>query len=555
MSLNNPLLDEIDQAHSGLSAPAKQSLIQGLSGIQIPGVNVDGGGFEGGIEQPAAAAASPAVEPSVPGMIGVRQPDIQPDIQQPPTVPGAIPMSAQSAQGMSVASPAPGLIPIAAKAESPVVATSGLIPVKPTANQAELGRLQSTGSGASQIKSPWARIPAQIGDALLSGFLPGVAANIPGTSIHHNALLGQAEDAVNQDEDVSNNATKRHLEEAQAAEQESLPEFHQAKAELEATKATNKRELDNSKLDLSREVEGRKKSEGELRADAALRQHGFKKDEAGNTVPLPYEEMSEEQQSVHDLKTSQAELADARKAYEDAKTKNAPALMDLAKQRIENASKSSSIAERRLGLSERTYAARYLGTDGQGEALPGAMITDDNRPVGSTFSQNVRPTGSQRNKADMAGSAKEQLADIRDIVSRRQDIFGPAAGRKTDFTVWLGSQDPDAQRFKAARTIAGDHLAGTFGGRSEAALQALDHAIGQFKDNPKAVLAGVDQIEKANDLFLQRGTPRTTGSNASHATGGPAPSKGIPIVTTKDQFDKLKSGAEYMEDGKKYRKP
>ena len=146
------------------------------------------------------------------------------------------------------------------------------------------------------------------------------------------------------------------------------------------------------------------------------------------------------------------------------------------------------------------------------------MLDDNGNTVGTAFQQNVRPTGTERNKADMAASAAEQISALRGIVKNRPDIFGPVAGRKTDFDVWAGSQDPDAQRFRAARTIAGDHLAGTFGGRSEAALAEIDKAIGQFHDNPAAVDAGLDQLGKANNRFLQAGTVRTNGSKAAENT-------------------------------------
>jgi hypothetical protein len=188
-------------------------------------------------------------------------------------------------------------------------------------------------------------------------------------------------------------------------------------------------------------------------------------------------------------------------------------MLKIAQQRLQSAANTRAVAERRLNLSEAQFEMRSRGTAG-GEALPGSILTDEGKPVGTAFQQNVRPTGQERNKADMASSAHEQLADIRSIVAKRPDIFGPAAGRKTDFTGWVGSQDPDAQAFRSARTIAADHLAGTFGGRSEAALQALDSAIGHFKDNPEAIARGLDQIDKANQVFIQRGTPKTTGSNA-----------------------------------------
>ena len=227
---------------------------------------------------------------------------------------------------------------------------------------------------------------------------------------------------------------------------------------------------------------------------------------------MPYEQLSEQQQAVHDWKAAQSEQAEATAALRKAQALNEPAKVAIAQQRLQSAAQSRSVAERRLALSEAREERMDFGTRG-GVALPGALLTDQNQPVGTAFQQNVRPTGQERNKADLASSAHEQLQDLKAIVQKRQDIFGPAQGRKTEFSVWLGSQDPDAQAFRAARTIAGDHLAGVFGGRSEAALNALDSAIGKFKDNPQAVIAGLDQLDKANNRFVQVGTPKTVGSN------------------------------------------
>jgi hypothetical protein len=80
------------------------------------------------------------------------------------------------------------------------------------------------------------------------------------------------------------------------------------------------------------------------------------------------------------------------------------------------------------------------------------------------------------------------------------------AGRATDFTVWLGSQDPDAQRFEAAARIAADHLAGVFGGRSEAALEAIHDVVGQNRTNPQAATAGLEQMNIAAGAIQGRGS-------------------------------------------------
>jgi hypothetical protein len=87
------------------------------------------------------------------------------------------------------------------------------VPVAPTnpANVQDLVRLtkpdtglhnkENTGTaGVNQIHNPWARVPLQILDAIGSGFAPGLTSAIPGTQLHHQALIGGRENALKQDE-------------------------------------------------------------------------------------------------------------------------------------------------------------------------------------------------------------------------------------------------------------------------------------------------------------------------------------------------------------------
>lgn len=372
----------------------------------------------------------------------------------------------------------------------------------------ERQRLQSTGAGVDQIYGKvtgsdfghnhpvlgkilggLGQGVAKLGDIGLSAIAPSLAINLPGTEYHHNQLMKNVTGQIGNEE-------KEGQEEAQTANLNAQPELKQAQ------------------LELGHEKENENENHHQAQIDEQLAQHGFKTGPDGKITPLPYQEMSQEQQAVHDLKASQEEEADAAAALKKVQADPNSPQARMAQQRIDNARQTRAIAMQRLGLSEAQFSARYHGTDTSGEALPGAMMTDDNRPVGSAFSANVRPTGTERNKADLANSAASQIGDMKTIIAKRPDIFGPAAGRKTDMTVWLGSQDPDAQRFRAARTIAGDHLAGTFGGRSEAALHALDNALGQFKDNPEAAMAGLDQLAGANKSFQKAGTVRSAGSQA-----------------------------------------
>lgn len=476
MQMDNPVLSELDS----LSPHAKSALAQAHGKL----LTLNSGGAPLG-PAPDAAAGAPA---------SPKLPTLGNPSEQPPSAPaGMLPtIGTQHPPAQS-----PGMLPTLAQ---PSARVSG--------DQAELDRKMSTGSGISQIHNPFLRTLGTIGDAIGTGLFPRIAAQIPGTTAHHQQLVGEDTRKLETDEDVEKEAAKNQLTGAQAAEQASLPQYHQSQAELGATKAALTQEKQN-------EAEQHHKSQN----SAQLAQHGFKEDENGKIVPLGYEEMSEPQQAVHDLLASRQELYEATSALRKAQKDNQPAMMRMAQQRIDNANRNAGIAAQRLGLSEKQFEMRAHGTE-NGEALPGAILGDDNKPVGTAFQQNVRPTGQERNKADLAASAREQLSDIADIMTKRKDIFGPVNGRKTDFTVWLGSQDPDAQKFRAARTIAGDHLAGVFGGRSEAALSALDNAVGQFKDNPEAAIAGVKQLDKANTRFIEKGTPKTAGSNAAKAGGG-----------------------------------
>jgi hypothetical protein len=140
------------------------------------------------------------------------------------------------------------------------------------------------------------------------------------------------------------------------------------------------------------------------------------------------------------------------------------------------------------------------------------------------------PTGTERARADLAVSAREQLNTMNGILTARKDLFGPVAGRGTDFTRWVGSQDPDAQRFAAAARIASDHLAGVFGGRSQAALQAIYETIGQNKTNPAAAIAALEQMNIAAAAIQGAGTRPGLTAPTTTAPAGSAwtPPRGAP---------------------------
>lgn len=159
------------------------------------------------------------------------------------------------------------------------------------------------------------------------------------------------------------------------------------------------------------------------------------------------------------------------------------------------------------------------------ESVPQA-IREGAQGKGSIDYKMQMPTAQERGRADLAMSAREQMDAMAGILQRRSDLFGPVSGRGTDVTQWLGSQDPDAQRFAAAARIAADHLAGVFGGRSQAALEAIYKTIGENKTNPAAAIAAIEQMSQAAGRIQSRGVGPAPGGKAQKPIVQHSPSTG-----------------------------
>ena len=179
---------------------------------------------------------------------------------------------------------------------------------------------------------------------------------------------------------------------------------------------------------------------------------------------------------------------------------------------------------------------RYLGTY-NGEPIEGSMVSDRGKPVGSANAPNVRPTGMQRQRSNLAGSSLEQMADMKEILTRRADEFGPAAGTLTDFETWWGSQDPDAARLRSAAVTVAGHLAGVFGGTSDAKLKDIKTVIGNNRTNPEAAIAAIEQMEKAAKNIQEQGVVHTVGGGAFvvPADAPPAPQENNKLLKKNGQ--------------------
>jgi len=237
-----------------------------------------------------------------------------------------------------------------------------------------------------------------------------------------------------------------------------------------------------------------------------------------------YEQWVTEQAATGKAAAPMTPYQQAQDTYKKAALALAQAKLDASKDPNNPATKAAlerANAEERKAFSyvQRGYATT-LGTTPSGQPLPGANVDATGRPIGSAFSGNVKPTGQEIGRADLATSTLEQIGNVRSILSSRPDLFGPAAGREVNFTQWLGTQDPDAQKFKAAIDTIASHLSGVYGARGAYSQSAIADTIGRNRTNPAAISAALDQYEKAAKTIQERGTRRTVGGVPQNA---PAP--------------------------------
>jgi hypothetical protein len=191
--LTNPLLDEIN----GLSPGAKAALQSA---------------HNAGTSQATTQAAIPDVisaQTNPPKFMGAQRQDLSSPAPDPSHLFSRAPMPVlappnpgfAAARQSAQPSPAPSTDRMLPPSQESTVPSIGLSSPQPqvkaplgtsTGDISERARLLNTGTGVHQIQDhPVLKAAAGIGDYLLSNLLPGPASQIPGTTAHHNFLLGQ----------------------------------------------------------------------------------------------------------------------------------------------------------------------------------------------------------------------------------------------------------------------------------------------------------------------------------------------------------------------------
>ena len=416
-----------------------------------------------------------------------------PPIEQPPDLP-----MKQSALPMLPAPSFPQAPPI--------------VPLPPTDAQARLAHEQSSKPGADTVKNPVLHTLAKIGD-VASAFFPGPASMIPGTTLHHNMLLNEAQGAVNSEASNAALKSKGTLEEAEARRAGAQADVQPELADIKQQIADTQRQSNENRLDLGNRTLTQKQTEGEAARAQKLQLAGLDP-ESGDV--LPDEKLPPALLNKRNLDQAHEAYYAAQGEAARARATNDPKRIEIAEHNLALRAQDVEINRGRLGLSRDTFKARNQGLLPDNTPIVGSQIADSGQVIPPVTAGLNKPTSQQINKADLAQSAVDRVHEMRSIIKARPDLIGPGNGRISKFEMAVGNNDPEALRFKAASIYLADHSAGIFGGRSKYITEGLQ-SLSDPHFNPASLLAALDEAEKAATHFVEAGKRNTTGSkNIEH---------------------------------------
>lgn len=207
-----------------------------------------------------------------------------------------------------------------------------------------------------------------------------------------------------------------------------------------------------------------------------------------NSKPVddPDSEVFKDRQAFAAVRTSQKDLNEAKTNAANADPTTAAGRAAIAK----------------LKAAEDGHAASVLNAQAR---MMQAHVSSDRLDFEQEKFFNPQPTSTERTKKDLADSAVDRVKEMRAIVAKHPEFFGPGGGQINKAREWLGSQDPDAQTYAAARNYLTEHSAGVFGGRGKYIIQELkDPTDPRF--NPASLNAALDEAERTASGFVTAGT-------------------------------------------------
>lgn len=450
----NPILQEIDQKHSELSPSAQRAI----------------------------------------AMSGVPQSAIAPQLPDAPT-PSPIAMPSMARPLGSFTSP------VSPPAPPPPITSS---PTPASQHAAELNRLTTgeTGkSGIDQIKSPAIRTPLKVLSTLGSVIAPGLASQIPGTQLHHNALVSRETGLVNEDEKLAADQATREHTGAETAE------LGQRGAEA-AARANKLGEPPEKLGDPSKTIET---ADGIMQFNPETQKYDVPVGQAPGKSSTEHVVASDGSVIAIHTNAKTGETTHEIVYKGDPKVPTEITTLQIngkPHQVVVNKETGKTIQDLGEKGAEPKVPADHgvtmIGPDGKVLRLEPGQTAPSGTQTSSGFSSLNTPTTQQRNVAAQASLVHEQTPMMLQEIDRLKDKLGPMAGRWNEFMQGkVGAVDPEMAGLRAdllmySSAVALMHARGRL---PENLREEFDRAINapkQSAENLKAIISKIDQWTSQN---------------------------------------------------------
>lgn len=387
----------------------------------------------------------------------IARPDLRPGVLLPPVVPPP-----PSTEGMRSAQTMPD-------PAAPAIAAPSISPA-----QSRVDFLRESPAGVNELH-PKSTI-GKVGKGILQGldmlgstFAPGIAQNIPGTTMHHNLLEAQAEkhlgsDVANQEKQAQANAATSEAQTGAAKEAE--------------TERHNKAE---EGLEASAPVKPDKP------VTITMGDKTYEHDPATDT----WKPIGPAAQKANPQEHAQAGTVNGKPAfgiltpngYIDANTR----------QPIANFQPAPNYAQIAPGLQEQRNwrIEQVIGNDGMVHVYSVNQVTGEARDTGQ-----LSGTGQQGSRASAAAAASTAGDELVNDLQKNRDKLGNLQAWVNKYGLNTPIADPELAQLQAELSSFAALQPAVHGFRSHNALETFDKIIGGIQQNPDATIAAIRGIQK-----------------------------------------------------------
>lgn len=405
------------------------------------------------------------------------------------------------------------------------------IPTAMDLDQKRVNDLHTQGSGIDQIHNPLLRGLARTAD--IAGSVFGAVSPIgrvldmaiPGTTLHHQVLVNQAERNLANDQ-----ATQKAADES--AQSQAVTGHTDAAADLtkQQTLGLPQQQADTHELAQA--------NVGNTNAEEYMRMHPLpdyelhdtpsgilkvnKKDGAAQYVTVDGHQVGAP------IKTTKVQLKIGGVPHEVlVNEQTGDPIKDLGE---------SGFKPQNINLSTGTWSP---GFDADKNPVMFNSKTGEVKPMSGTFTKQSAATAKigadEQKRADLAQNMNENINKLEEILQRRPDLFGPIAGRMTQGKVAFGTGDEDAATLMTIEHQLGMVAQGAHGMRSAQGVESAANSLTNgFKNSPNATRAALEAARQSVSTFL------SDSQNAGQPRSAEAPSSGL-AVSLKDAMNLLQN--------------